>query len=445
MGTQILVIGAGKSATMLIQYLQKKVVENDWYMVLADSEKEIAVQKWNNAKNGHAVELNVENEADRKALIQKATIVVSMMPAFLHFLVAKDCLLYGKPLFTASYVDDNMRSIAQEIKDKNLLFLCEMGLDPGIDHMSAVELIHKIKKQGGVITGFKSHCGGLIAPESDNNPWHYKISWNPRYIILAGKSGALFLENGIEKEVAYNQLFATAPVIDVSGVGKLAYYPNRNSLSYIETYNLQGVSDFVRTTLRYPEFCTGWNAIVQLGLTAETITPSDALRKQNTNGISVATWFKNYLKANALESMYAEMQNNAALKAQLHFIGLEEATIIPTSLNNSAEIIQWLLEQKWVLAPQDKDMVVMMHEITYTLANEPYLVQSSMVLIGQNAVETAMATTVGLPLAMGVCAYLKGAYHLTGLHIPIDASIYTPILKSLAEEGIVFTEKVTKL
>lgn len=445
MGTQILVIGAGKSATMLIQYLQKKVVENDWYMILADSEKAVAVKKWNNAKNGHAVELNVENEAARKALIEKATIVVSMMPAFLHFLVAKDCLLYGKPLFTASYVDENMRSIAQEIKDKNLLFLCEMGLDPGIDHMSAMELIHKIKKQGGVITGFKSHCGGLIAPESDNNPWHYKITWNPRNIILAGKLGAVFLENGIEKEIEYKQLFATAPVINVPSIGQLAYYPNRNSLSYIETYNLQGVSDFVRTTLRYPEFCTGWNAIVQLGLTTETISPSDIIRKQNTSGISVNTWFNNYLKENALETMYAKMQEDAALNAQLNFIGLEEETIIPAELNNSAEILQWLLEQKWVLAPKDKDMVVMMHEITYTLANENYLVQSSMVLIGQNEVETAMARTVGLPLAMGVCAYLKGDYYLTGLHIPIDASIYTPILKSLAEEGIVFEEKLTKL
>ena len=151
MGTQILVIGAGKSATILIQYLQKKVIENDWYMVLADEEKSVAEMKWNKAKNGHAVGLDVENEAERKAFIEKATIVVSMLPAFLHFLVAKDCLLYGKPLFTASYVDDNMKSIEQEIKDKNLLFLCEMGLDPGIDHMSAMELINKIKMSGSSI------------------------------------------------------------------------------------------------------------------------------------------------------------------------------------------------------------------------------------------------------------------------------------------------------
>ena len=445
MGTQILVIGAGKSATILIQYLQKKVVENDWYMVLADGEKSVAEQKWNNAENGHAVGLDVENEAERKALIEKATIVVSMLPAFLHFLVAKDCLLYGKPLFTASYVDDNMKSIEQEIKDKNLLFLCEMGLDPGIDHMSAMELIHKIKNKGGVITGFKSHCGGLIAPESDNNPWHYKISWNPRNIILAGKSGAIFLEKGIEKQIAYQQLFANAPIVEIPGIGKLAYYANRNSLSYIETYDLHGVKDFFRTTLRYPEFCIGWNAIVKLGLTNESPSFSDEQRKHQLTGTTVANWFKDYLKINGLETRYAEMLKDEIVKAQLNFIGLEEEIVIPSHLTNSAEILQWLLEKKWILDPQDKDMVVMMHEITYTLANEHYLVQSSMVLTGNNSVETAMATTVGLPLAMGVCAYLQGAFNLTGLHIPIHPSVYTPILKSLAEEGIVFEEKVTRL
>lgn len=445
MGTQILVIGAGKSATMLIQYLQKKVVENDWYMVLADGEKAVAEQKWNNAKNGHAIGLNVENEVERKAVIENADIVVSMLPAFLHFLVAKDCVAFGKPLFTASYVDDNMRSIAKEIKDKNLLFLCEMGLDPGIDHMSAMELINKIKNQGGKITAFKSHCGGLIAPESDNNPWHYKISWNPRNIILAGKSGAIFLENGVHKTLEYPQLFDHAPTVLVPKIGPLAYYPNRNSLNYIDTYNLQGVTNFVRTTLRYPEFCTGWNAIIQLGLTNEIVTPNDEKRLDSDASITVAEWFKNHLTANNLVGLYDEMKQDARLKEQLLFIGLESATIIPANLKNSAEILQWLLEQKWVLAPEDKDLVVMMHELTYTLSEATYLVQSCLVLKGHNSVETAMATTVGLPLAMGVCAYLKGEINLTGLHIPIHECVYTPILKSLAAEGIVFEEIITKL
>jgi len=431
---QILVLGAGKSATVLIQYLQKKAVENNWYIVLADGDKSMADHKWNHAENGHAVGFDIENSAIRNEYIQQADVVVSMLPAFLHFLVAKDCLQHIKPLFTASYVDENMQSLAQEAKEKNVLFLCEMGLDPGMDHMSAMELIHRIQNKGGVITGFKSHCGGLIAPESDNNPWHYKISWNPRNIILAGKAGAIFLEDGITKELLYEQLFHNAPTVMVPNIGKLAYYPNRNSLSYIETYSLNGVKDFIRTTLRHPAFCSGWDAIIQLGLTNEkpiTISTTE----------TVKGWFNKHLQANNLTNLYETLIQNKALKAQLEFIGLEENEVIPARLNESnASILQWLLETKWMLANEDKDMVVMMHEIDYLLNNQPHHIQSSLVLKGQNSIQTAMASTVGLPLAMGVCAYLKGEISLTGVHIPIHPSIYNPILKSLAEEGIEFTE-----
>lgn len=438
MVVQILVLGAGKSATILIHFLQKKAVENDWYIVLADGDKSNAELKWNNANNGHAIGINIENDIKRGALIEQATVVVSMLPAALHFLVAKDCIKYTKPLFTASYVDDNMKSIEQAILDKNLLFLCEMGLDPGIDHMSAMELIHKIKNKGGEITGFRSHCGGLIAPESDTNPWHYKISWNPRNIILAGKAGAIFLEDGAVKQIEYKELFCDAPNVDVPAIGKLAYYPNRNSLSYIETYDLQGVKDFVRTTLRHPNFCIGWNAIIQLGLTNE----NEIKLNENT---SIRDWFLNHLRVNNLENLYAQFLKDDLLEEQLLFIGLETDTIIPTILNSNTSILQWILENKWKLFPSDKDMVVMMHEVTYRLKNQHYLVESSLVLKGKNEVETAMAATVGLPLALGVCAYLKGEIPLKGLHIPIHPSIYTRILKGLATEGIVFNEKETKL
>ena len=438
MGVQILVLGAGKSATILIQYLQKKAAENDWYILLADGDKNNAESKWNNAKNGHAIGINVENEIERKALIEQATVVVSMLPAALHFLVAKDCVSYEKPLFTASYVDDNMKSIEQAILDKNLLFLCEMGLDPGIDHMSAMELIHKIKNKGGQITGFRSHCGGLIAPESDTNPWHYKISWNPRNIILAGKAGALYLEGGKKKQINYTELFSAAPIVNVPAIGTLAFYPNRDSLTYIDTYQLQGVKNFVRTTLRHPDFCSGWNAIIQLALTTE----NEIILKENT---SIQEWFQNHLHENNLENIYTQFLKDEKLKAQFLFIGLETSTIIPITCNSNASILQWILENKWKLHPTDKDMVVMMHEITYSLNDQDYLVQSSLVLKGKNDIETAMAATVGLPLALGVCAYLKGEIDLKGLHIPIHPSIYTPILKGLAAEGIVFNEKETKL
>jgi saccharopine dehydrogenase (NADP+, L-glutamate forming) len=436
MSQTILIIGAGKSATVLIQYLQQKAVENDWYILLADGDEVVAKNKWNNAPNGSALGIDIENDLDRQNLIQKADIVVSMMPAQLHFLVAKDCLQFGKPLFTASYVDDNMRSIAAEIESKQLLFLCEMGLDPGIDHMSAMAIIDEIHEKGGKITSFKSHCGGLVAPESDDNPWHYKISWNPRNIILAGKAGAIYLENGATVSKNYPEIFDHTPVVDLPGIGHLAYYPNRNSLSYIDTYHLHGVKDFVRTTLRYPTFCTGWNAIVQLHLTDETVVDL----APNT---TVQNWFANHIQQNGLEQILDKFTQDATIKKQLEFIGLYESITIPAQFNSNANILQWLLEGKWKLEATDKDLVVMLHEIEYSIGTRKFKLDSSMVLTGEDAISTAMATTVGLPLAMGVCAYLKGEIKMTGLHIPIDARIYQPILKSLAEEGIVFQETLT--
>ena len=436
MSQTILIIGAGKSATVLIQYLQQKAVENDWFILLADGDEAVAKNKWNNAPNGTALGIDIENELDRQNLVQKADIVVSMMPAQLHFLVAKDCLAFGKPLFTASYVDDNMRSIAAEIESKQLLFLCEMGLDPGIDHMSAMAIIDKIHEKGGKITSFKSHCGGLVAPESDDNPWHYKISWNPRNIILAGKAGAIYLEDGATVTKNYTGIFDQTPMLNLPGIGHLTYYPNRNSLSYIDTYHLHGVQDFVRTTLRYPAFCTGWNAIVQLHLTDETVINL----APNT---TVQNWFETHIQLNGLEQILVKFTQDPAIKNQLEFIGLYESTIIPTQFNTNASILQWLLEIKWKLKTTDKDLVVMLHEIEYSIGTRQFKLDSSMVLTGKDAINTAMATTVGLPLAMGVCAYLKGEIQMTGLHIPIDARIYQPILKSLSEEGIVFEETLT--
>ena len=429
----ILILGAGKSASVLIQYLQQQAVKNGWYIILADGDKQLAEKKWNNAQNGHAIGFDIENDKERNQYIQDSAIVVSMLPAFLHILVAKDCVHQNKPLFTASYVDENMKALEAEIKAKNLLFLCEMGLDPGIDHMSAMELIHRIQKKGGKITGFKSHCGGLIAPESDNNPWHYKISWNPRNIILAGKAGAVFLEDGKTKQIHYNSLFSEAPIIQVPGYGELSYYPNRNSLSYIDTYQLQGISNFVRTTLRNTQFCKGWDAMIQLGLTSEDII-------LNEGQLNIKQWFNQHIKNNHLENLFNSLKLNEYLNQQFQFLGFEEETIIPSTFNTNAQILQWILENKWKLESTDKDLVIMMHEITYTLDNQIHQVQSSLVVKGKNDIETAMATTVGLPLAMAVCAFLKGELNITGLHIPIDPIIYQPILKALHHEGICFKE-----
>jgi len=439
MPTTILILGAGKSATILIEYLQQKAVENNWYILLADGDENVAIKKWNNAPNGHAIGIDILDTTKRHDLISSTTVVISMLPAFLHTLVAEDCLLLGKSLFTASYVEEGMKKIQNQIQEKGLLFLCEMGLDPGIDHMSAMELIHRIQKQGGKITSFASHCGGLIAPESDNNPWHYKISWNPRNIILAGKSGAIYLENGKEVSIPYTQLFQGYPILNIDEIAPLTYYPNRNSLDYIQTYSLEGIQNFVRTTLRSVDFCAGWNAIIQLKLTDETSFPLQ-------EGTTIQQWFQNHLRAHSLEDKYDRLIQDPTLFSLLQFIDFKSDKIIPFTLTNSAHstnnasILQWILEEKWKLEPSDKDMIVMQHQIEYSLQNVTHSIESSLVLIGKDATHTAMASTVGLPLAISVCAYLKGEITCTGLHIPTLPEIYEPVLKVLKQEGIVFTE-----
>ena len=281
----ILVLGAGKSATCLIEYLVKESYSNKWDLTIADGNVELAKSKLDNAPIGKAVGVNIENSEERRALIEKADIVVSLLPPHLHALVAKDCVATRKHLLTASYVDDEIKSLESEIKKHGLIFLCEMGLDPGIDHMSAMHIIHRIREEGGKINSFRSHCGGLVAPESDDNPWHYKISWNPRNIVMAGKAGATFKENGAIQVMTYPDLFDANRVVDVADLGYLAWYPNRDSLSYIPLYHLEEAETFVRTTLRYPEFCFGWRNVIDLKLTDET-------PEYDTDGMNLQQFFQ---------------------------------------------------------------------------------------------------------------------------------------------------------
>ena len=257
----ILLLGAGKSATVLIDYLLKESETNKWKFIIADVNKKQILLKINDSRFAEAVEIDITNNKQREKIIQRAHVVISMMPPALHFLVAKDCVEYRKHLLTASYLDNNIKSLSDEITQRKLLFLCEIGLDPGIDHISAMKIIDGIKARGGTITSFKSHCGGLVAPESDDNPWHYKISWNPRNVVMAGKAGAEYkLENTIVNK-SYQKLFQDCLPVNVAGLVDLVAYPNRDSLSYIPIYKLDAAQTFIRTTLRHPSFCTGWDAI----------------------------------------------------------------------------------------------------------------------------------------------------------------------------------------
>ena len=287
-----------------------------------------------------------------------------------------------------------------------------------------MQLIDSIKANDGTITSFKSHCGGLVAPESDDNPWHYKISWNPRNVVMAGKAGAEYKLNNTIRHRDYKQLFAGNEEVNIDGLGKLAVYPNRDSLSYLPVYELGNVKSFIRTTLRYPSFCEGWNAIVQADLANDTIA-------LNTNGLSFVSW----------SAAVAPFVNDSN-KELLQFLGLFDEALVPTSAKKSADILQYLLETKLMMQPSDKDMIVMLHEIEYELSGKTTQIESSLIVKGEDYLRTAMAKTVGLPLGIAAKLILNGTIQLSGIHIPTIKEIYLPVLRELEKAGICFTDRV---
>ena len=424
----ILVFGAGKSATVLIDYLKNTCAEKNWKLIVADSNLQQAQAKLGNHSHAEAVEVNVTDADERRMLIETADIVISLLPPFLHIHVVKDCVAIGRNLLNASYVDEAIKNLEAEINSKELLFLCEMGLDPGIDHMSAMQLFDGIRSKGGKITSFKSHCGGLVAPESDDNPWHYKISWNPRNIVMAGQAGAAYKEKNeiIRKE--YTHVFEDCKQLQVDELPTLAWYPNRDSLSYIPLYQLQEAETFIRTTLRYADFCKGWDVGVDLGLTNENDAAEIAQYK------TFHDWFSGKLRnVEAVHELILE---------QFAFLETESNNALPAHVKSSADILQYIVEHKLALQPTDKDMIVMLHEIEYTAGNgDQAVINSSLVVKGEDSLRTAMAKTVGLPLGIAAKLILEEKIKLKGLHIPTKKEIYEPVLEELKKFGVEFKEK----
>lgn len=429
---KIVIFGAGKSATSLIEYLCIACAENDWKLLLCDADALLAASKISNCKNATAVSADVSIETERVFLIKDADIVISMLPPHLHFLVANDCLAYSKNLLNASYVDEKIKNLSTSIKEKGLLFLCEMGLDPGIDHMSAMKIFNQVKKQGGKITSFKSHCGGLVAPESDDNPWHYKITWNPGNIVMAGSSGALYKKDGENISVEYKDVFNNCTDVDVPGLFPLAWYPNRDSLSYIDTYELEGIDTFIRTTLRHPSFCVGWNKIVNMGLT--NLEDHDEIKDCKT--------YNEWYQVKSKGQDFVTDEDKVTFQQQLNYLGMQSAEKIEGTIKNSALLLQGLLEKRLAMQPNDKDMIVMLHEIEYEVDGEKKELTTTLIVKGEDQKRTAMAKTVGLPLGIAAKLILQGKITLTGLHIPVLAEIYDPVLAELERNNIIFHETI---
>ncbi len=417
----ILLFGAGKSATVLIDYLVKEAAANQWHILVADANRDQILAKTSNAPVTEAIAADINDAEQRRALIKRSDIVISMMPPALHILVARDCIDQQKHLLTASYIDPAIKALSDEIAEKGLIFLYEMGLDPGIDHMSAMKLFDEIRAKGGSINSFKSHCGGLVAPESDDNPWHYKISWNPRNVVLAGKGGAVYKDHSEVKEIGPLNIFHNCETVSIDGLEALAAYPNRDSLSYIPLYHLENAATFIRTTLRYPAFCKAWNAVVQAGLTSETSI--------DNNGLSYREWSAPILP-------FIDEQTGPMFS----FLGFFEDAAVPSTAVSSADILQFLLETKLNMQPHDKDMIVMLHEIGYEINGKNAVIRSSLVVKGEDSLRTAMAKTVGLPLGIAAKLILEGKIVQKGLQIPVSQSIYIPVLEELHKLGISFSE-----
>ncbi|MGB4771146.1 MAG: saccharopine dehydrogenase C-terminal domain-containing protein [Chitinophagaceae bacterium] len=424
---QILILGAGKSATILIDHLIHSAATEDLFIHVADGQLTVAEAKIKGNPRAAAYAVDPNNEEELQNLIGKSDLVISMLPPPFHPMVMKACIAQKKHFLNASYLTPEMASWDAEAKQIGLTMLCEMGLDPGIDHMSAMEMIDGIRTKGGRITGFRSHCGGLISPESDNNPWHYKISWNPRNIVMAGSDGARYLEKGKDIYVPYEALFNPVQVVSVPGHGEWCWYANRDSIAYIATYGLTDVTDFVRTTLRHPDFCAGWKKVVDLELT-------NAKREINTTGMATRNFFDLHFHAHPQVKL-----DSGLLKNQFNFLGAESDEQLPAGVHSSVDIMQVLLEKKLALAPDDKDMIIMLHELQYELGGKTCETSAHLVVKGEDQQRTAMAKTVGLPLALAALAILKGHLRKPGVTIPVSADIYTQILPALEQCGIGFT------
>ena len=438
---KILVIGSGRSSTSLIKYLLDNSDLEKWTVTVVDFNLKLAESKIGNHPNGFSYQLDANDDVKRKEYIKSSDVVISMLPAHMHYKVLKDSVDCGVHVITPSYITDEIKTLNENALKNKVLVLNELGLDPGIDHMSAKKLIDQVKAKGGDVKGFESYTGGLVAPESDDNPWNYKFTWNPRNVVLAGQGGsAKFIKEGKYKYIPYHKLFRRTEIIDIPGYGKFEGYPNRDSLKYRSIYELDDISTMYRGTLRKVGFCRAWNIFVQLGAT------DDSYIVEGSENMTNREFINSFLKFNTYDSVelklrhYLRIEQDDYMWEKLVWLGIFEDKKIGLKDASPAQILQKILQEKWTLSPQDKDMIVMWHRVTYTLDKIEKELISHMAYIGKDSNITAMSDTVGLPLGIATKMLLNGSIKTRGVVLPLDKQIYDPILKELKQYGIDFLE-----
>ncbi|MEO8534237.1 MAG: saccharopine dehydrogenase C-terminal domain-containing protein [Flavobacterium sp.] len=439
----ILIIGAGRSASSLIRYLLSKSESENLHLIVADLSLSLAEKKTQKHPNATPIALDIFNITERKAAIEKASIVISMLPAHLHIEIAKDCIQFKKHLVTASYISDAMQALDEEVKENNLIFMNEIGLDPGIDHMSAMKVIDEIRIKGGNMLLFESFCGGLVAPESDNNLWNYKFTWAPRNVVLAGQGGAAkFVQEGTYKYIPYCNLFRRTEFLEVEDYGKFEAYSNRDSLKYRSIYGLDDILTLYRGTIRRVGYSKAWNMFVQLGMT------DDSYIMEDSENMSYRQFVNSFLPYHPTDSV--EIKTRLILKIdqddimwdkllELDLFNPDKKVDLPNA--TPAQILEKILSDSWTLEPDDKDMIVMYHKFGYEINGVKKQIDSKMVCIGDDQTYTAMAKTVGLPVAMATLLILNGKITTPGVQLPINKEVYLPVLKELEEYGVIFNEQ----
>lgn len=431
----ILVLGAGRSAPALVRYLRQEASNGQWQVFVGDLS--LAAASRLAGDESHALTFDVADVILAREVISRHNVVVSLLPPAFQVPVAALCLELGKSFFCASYASREMEAMDHEVKEKGLLFLNECGLDPGIDHMSAMKLLQAIRGAGGAIESFESFTGGLIAKTTDpGNPWRYKFTWNPGNVVTAGHGTACYLRNGSYQYLPHNRLFRESISLTMPDGEPLEAYANRDSLRYLQAYGLEGVATMLRGTLRYPGFCAAWDALVQLGCCDDSYALRSVDKMTHRGFVESFLPPGNSLPEDRLSELVRPESRARVLKC-LTWSGFFDDTLVGLETGTPAQVLQMILNKRWAMQPGDSDRVVMLHRIRYGKEGKYFECTSGFSAEGEPDGLTAMATTVGLPLAMAVELFLKDKIKVRGVQLPVTAEFYEPILQKL--EGTVIT------